>query len=139
MSTNSAAGGLSGSPADRTVGIAEVRVHRVGAVVDRRLQRRGGVGGVVEVVREGATLDVGVGVGRINRVHAEVERHVGLLLEAEVAATDEDHRVATFLLELETGRVAGRVADLATVVEALCQPWVGREAGTAVAVPEDPW
>ena len=61
----------------------------------------------------------------------------GLLLEAEVAAADEDDRVATRLLQLEARRVAGGVADLAAVVGALGETRVLREAGAAVAVPED--
>ena len=74
---------------DGLVGAAEVRVHRVGALVDRGLKRLGGVGRVVEVEREVAGRHVGHRERRVDRLQAELEGQERLLLEAEVAAADE--------------------------------------------------
>src|SRR6185295_12447748 len=105
--------------------------------VERCLQRGSGVGGVVEVEREVAALDVRLRVRRVDGLEAEVERGHGLLLETEIAAADDDDRVAALLLQLEACRVAGGVPDLTAAIEALRQARVRREAGTTVAVPED--
>ncbi len=116
----------------------EVRVHRHRSVVDRRLERRRGVGRVVEVEREVAGRHVGHRVGRVDGLQAELEGHVGLLLEAQFAAPDERHvRALAALLHQQARGIAGGVADLGAVVRALGEAGILREPGTAVAVPED--
>ena len=68
--------GLVGRLHDRAVGATEVRVDGVGPVVDGGLQRRGGVGRVVEVEREVAGRHVRHRVGRIDGLQPELEGHV---------------------------------------------------------------
>ena len=74
---------------------------------------------------------------RVDGLQAHLVGHVRLLLEAEVAAADEDDAVAAAVLEQQPGGVARRVVDLRRVVLALRQARVLGIAGPAVAVPED--
>src|SRR3990172_1641980 len=126
-----------GESHDRVMRSAEERNHDVGTLGEGVVESLGGAHRVVEVEREGSGRNVGSAERHVHQGKTVLETRKGLLLEVEVAATQEYGSVDTLLLHQQPGGIAAGDPELGPTITGDQQSGRLLVIGTAVAVPED--